>query len=96
MYEAAQKNAIHALAIERQVFGIALDQFELGMFFAAEQDKFGADVEADTGVAGVPQQFGEHPRATAAINRAFDFGVKASYSSLAACASKKAISFCLS
>ena len=47
VYDAIQQNAIHALVVKSQIFGVTLDQFEPRMLFATELDELGANVEAD-------------------------------------------------
>ena len=47
MNQAAEQHAIEAFAFERQVFDIAFNQFEAGVFATAERHQFRADIDTD-------------------------------------------------
>ena len=56
--------------MKRQIFRVAFDQFQAGIFAAAERHQSGADVKADARIALAPQQLGEYARSAAEVGNA--------------------------
>ena len=67
VHHAAQQRAVEARIGERQSFDVAFEEFDMGIFAAADRDQLGADVEPDADVACARKQRGERPRSAAEV-----------------------------